>query len=59
MKTLDVPASVQTMPLFSLSFSHALERVTIDRRNPNYSCDNVCIYSKDKTKLLYLSLIHI
>ncbi len=53
MKTLDVPASVQTMPLFSLSFSHALERVTIDRRNPNYSCDNVCIYSKDKTKLLY------
>ena len=35
MKTLDIPASVKKISLFSLSFSHALERVTIDRRNPN------------------------
>ena len=53
MKTLDVPASVQTIPVFSLCFSHALERVTIDRRNPSYRCDNVCIYSKDMSRLLY------
>lgn len=57
LKTISIPASVKEFPVTCMQHCPNLERMTIDSRNAYYSCDNICVYSKDKSKLLtYLDI---
>lgn len=54
LKQLHIPAATVSVDASAFNDCEALEKITVDEENPNYSSDGIALYSKDKSRLLYV-----
>ncbi len=54
LRQLHIPAATVSVDTSAFSRCAALETITVDADNPNYSSDGTALYSKDKSRLLYV-----